>query len=409
MSENSAVTERAFLTGARLRMSRLRLDEGLERLYQQVVTISAQALDVKRVGVWFFERDMLRCRALHDDPVTTHLPALPMATLPIYCEAVRSHRFVATTNAQTDPSTKELHNYLVANDITSMLDAAIYRNGVVVGVVCHEHVGPPREWRSEEHQFAATVADLIAGFMESSERMRAEATAHELELRLKDAHRLDALGRLSGGVAHDLNNLLGTISNGLAVLKKAVGTDLEAQHVVHLLEQEAGYAAKLVEQLAALGRGKVSHPKLESLDSLLDSINTLVASQFQPPWTLAIDAKTGLQVWADAVQFRQVFVNLLLNAREAMPKGGTVLLRAHASDGALSVAVIDTGEGIAKEDLDHIFDPYFTTRDRGSGIGLSIVAQVVHQHGGDVSVTSLVGDGTTFHVRWPMREPSARE
>jgi signal transduction histidine kinase len=408
--ENSAITQRAFLTTARLKISRLRLDDGLESAFQRVVDISAQALEVSRVGIWLFDlpRRLLVCQALHDPRPGLTRPSLAMESFPLYCDAVRGRRFVATADVRSDPATAELRGYFDVHGITSLLDAAIYRGGEVVGVVCHEHIGPPREWKREEHQFAATVADLVATLLEADERLSAELLAHQLELELKDAHRLDALGRLSGGVAHDLNNLLGTIGNGLGVLKKHLDGDADALRVMELLEEQGAHAAALVKQLVTLGRGQELTPQREPLDPLLDSIQRVLAGEFQPPWQLTVDRTPGLTVWADAAQFRQVFINLLLNAREAMPAGGVALLRVREAPDAVVLEVIDTGEGIPEQQLHAVFDPYFTTRERGSGVGLSIVEQIVHQHGGALSVSSTVGDGTTMGVRWPSSAPASR-
>jgi len=398
------------LTSARLKLSRLRLDDGLEGAFQRVVDISAQALEVSRVGIWLFDlpRRLLVCQALHDARPGLLRPSLAMESFPRYCDAVRGRRFVATADARVDPATAELRGYFEVHGITSLLDAAIYRGGEVVGVVCHEHLGPPREWTREEHQFAATVADLVVTLLEADERMRAERLAHQLELELKDAHRLDALGRLSAGVAHDLNNLLGTIGNGLGVLKQRLDGDADARQVMELIEEQGAHAAALVKQLVTLGRGRELTPHLEPLDPLLDSIQRVLAGQFQPPWQLTVDATPGLTVWADASQFRQVLINLLLNAREAMPGGGLAVLRVREAADAVVLEVIDTGEGIPEQHLHAVFDPYFTTRARGSGVGLSIVEQLVHQHGGALSVSSTVAEGTTICVRWPSSRPASR-
>jgi len=399
---DSAVTQRAFLTGARLKLSRLQLDGDLARLYQQVTEISARALDVARVGVWFFDgaSNQLQCRALFDvNGEGAPLP-LPMDKLPEYVAAVKDRRFVATSDARTEPSTRELTDYLEAWHITSMLDAAIYRNGQVVGIVCHEHVGEPREWGREERQFAATVADLISHFLEVNDRMAAQDQAHQLELKLKDAHRLDALGRMAAGVAHDLNNLLGVITNGISVLQRT--NDPE---VLTAMDESARHAAALIGQLMALGRKKTPIAHVQPLDPLLAEFDRLVSAQAKPGFRVVFDVEKGLTVWAEAAQLQQVLFNLVTNGFQAMPKGGAVVVRAHKRQGGISFEVIDTGEGIAEENLHRLFDPFFTTRASGHGIGLAVVQQLVTQHGGEIKVSSTVGDGTTFRIWWPSDMP----
>lgn len=402
--ETSAITQRAFLTGARLKLSRLQLDAGLARLYQQLTTISAQALEVSRVGVWFFdfEAQLVKCEALFDERGNDAPPPLPMMLLKHYVDAVRELRFVATSDARHDPNTSELRDYLESWNITSMLDAAVYRNGQVVGIVCHEHIGAPREWKREERQFAATVADLVSHFLEVDGRITAQQQAHALELKLKDAHRLDALGRMAAGIAHDLNNLLTVITNGTTVLKReGVGGDVLSE-----IEESARHAAALVSQLMSLGRRQTPIATVQPLGPLLTQLEGLVTPRKPENVRLVLDAEKGLSVWADGGQLVQVLSNLVTNAFQAMHEGGVVLVRAHAKRGGVSFEVIDTGIGIDEQNLHRLFDPFFTTRQEGHGIGLAIVQQLVLQHGGEIKVSSTLGDGTTFRVLWPSAPPA---
>lgn len=398
MATDSAVTQRAFLTGARLKLSRLQLDGDLDRLYRQVAEISAQALNVERVGVWFFDGpgEALHCRMLYDTRGETPPPPLLMAKHPEYLAAIRERRYVASNDARTQSNTRELGEYLDTWHISSLLDAAVYRNGAVVGIVCHEHLGPPREWKREECQFAATVADLLSYFLEVNDRLAAEAQAHALELKLKDAHRLDALGRMAAGVAHDLNNLLGVITAGISVIQRGGGLDVLAE-----MEESARHAATLVSQLMSLGRKQTPVAQKQPLDPVMADLERLLAGHTRPGVKVVFDVEKGLQIWAEAAQLQQVLFNLVSNAQQAMPKGGVAVLRAHAKKGGVSFEVIDTGEGIPPENLERLFDPFFTTRPEGHGIGLAVVQQLVKQHGGEVSVSSTVGDGTTFRVWWP--------
>ncbi|MFO0597799.1 MAG: GAF domain-containing sensor histidine kinase [Myxococcaceae bacterium] len=398
---DSQVTQRAFLTSARLKLSRLRLDGDLSRLFHQLCEISGHALDVARVGVWFFddEKQALRCDALWSVKGEGVPLPVPMAQVPHYVSAVREQRFVATSDARTDPLTAELGEYLQAWDITSLLDASVYRNGQIVGLVCHEHVGPAREWKRDERQFAATVADLVSHFVEVNDRLAAQEHAHELELKLKDAHRLDALGRMAAGIAHDLNNLLGVITNGVQVLQR-----VNDPETLHAMEQSARHASTLVSQLMMLGRKSTPMAMVLGLDPLLTQLETVAGASAPASVKLVLDVEKGLEVWAESAQLQQVLLNLLQNAFQAM-QTGVVVLRAHARQGGVSFEVIDTGEGIAPDHLEKLFDPFFTTRPGGHGIGLAVVQQLVTQHGGEIKVSSTVGDGTTFRIWWPSAAP----
>jgi two-component system, cell cycle sensor histidine kinase and response regulator CckA len=402
MATDSAVTQRAFLTGARLKLSRLQLDGDLDRLYRQAAEISAKALNVSRVGLWFFDTSgqILNCKMLYDSNGEAAPPPLRMAKHPAYLAAIREHRYVAVNDARSEAPTRELIDYLETWHITSMLDAAVYRNGQVVGIVCHEHVGPAREWKREERQFAATVADLVSNFLEVNDRLAAEAQAHALALKLKDAHRLDALGRLAAGVAHDLNNMLGVITAGISVLKHDGGMD-----VLQTMEDSARHAAALVAQLMTLGRKQTPVAVRQPLDPLMAEFERLLVAHTPPGGKVVFDVEKGLFVWAEAAQLHQVLVNLVTNGFQAMPKPGVVVVRAHARLGGVSFEVIDTGVGIAEENFEQLFDPFFSTRREGHGIGLAVVQQIVTQHGGEVKVSSTLGDGSTFRVWWPSEVP----
>ena len=398
MATESVVTQRSFLTGARLRISRLQLDGDLEGLFRQLAEISAQALKVARAGVWLFDAsfETLTCK-LQFGEKADDLPApLLISKHPNYLKAIREQRFVAVNDAQHDPITHELLDYLEARGVTSLLDSAVYRNGVVVGIMCHEHTGPLREWKKEEGQFAATVADLLAQFLEVNDRIAAETTAHELELKLKDAQRINAMGRMATGVAHDLNNLLGVITNGIEVLRR--GAD---GGVLQSIDDSARHAAALIARLMAFGNKQTPVPVVQPLDPVLSDVQAVLAGQIKPGSRLVLDSEKGLTIWADASQLSQVLINLALNGFQAMPKGGVVVLRAHARHGGVDFEVIDTGTGIAEVNLEKLFDPFFSTRPEGHGIGLAVVEQLVHHHGVEISVTSTQGDGTTFKVWWP--------
>jgi signal transduction histidine kinase len=402
-SESSAVTQRAFLTSARLKLARLHLDGDLPRLYRQLCEISGQALEVDRVGVWVFDdkNQQLRCEA-HWSKTNEPLPLpIEMSRVPNYVKAVREKRFVATADARADDMTSELGDYLDVWNVRALLDAAVYRNGEVYGIVCHEHTGSAREWKRDERQFAATVADLASHFIEVNERIAAQEKAFELELKLKDAHRLDALGRMASGIAHDLNNMLAVITNGIAILQRTKDED-----TLRTMDESAHHAAKLVSQLMMFGRKKTPASQLIELDAVLLEVERQSSAAAAAGVRLVLDVEKNLAVWAEPAQLTLVLQNLVSNAFRAMTKGGVVVLRAHAKQDGVVFEVIDTGEGIAPENLEKVFDPFFNPRPDGSGIDLAIVQQLVTQHGAEIKVSSTLGDGTTVRIWWPTSAPT---
>lgn len=405
MGEQSAVTQ-LNLTSARLQLSRLS-HGSLAKVLRHACKISAQALEVTRVGVWMFEpeHDLLRCIA-HYTPEDAPLPApFKMSAIPKYVAAVKELRFVSTANAQLDPHTQELAPHLKTHGITSMLDAAFYRAGQVVGIVCHERVGEPREFTVSEREFAASVGDVVAYLIEADNRIGLERRVHELEVSLKDAQRIETVSRFAAGIAHDLGNLLTVVTTGLEVLDRQGQANPD---VLKMMRETTAHGSALSRQLTRLTKGSSNAVDRQELlgKNLKQSWCALLGAVVKAPWSVVLDVDPDARVWADAVQLEQVLLNLVFNARDAMPKGGPVLVRLKPHDEQLSkLEVVDTGVGIAKEHLDDVFAPYFTTKgERGTGLGLSTVQFLVHEHGGRVGLSSSVGDGTTVTVYWPRSE-----
>lgn len=404
-TEHSAVTQRVGFTGARLRISRLKPEADLHRTLLRVCEISAHALGVARVGVWLADRehDQLRCIAMHVEGQPERLATLAISTHPAYCSAVLNNRFLAIDDVLADTRTTELtDDYLKPLRIRSMLDAAIYRDGVVIGVVCHEAVGEPRSWNTEEHQFASTVADLVAYFMESSARTQAERVAHALQVSALERDRLELVGRFATGVAHDLNNLIAAAQMNVTMLRRDQRPD--AQEAVKELADALAHAQTLARQLMAFQRGSES-PVLVSGADLKAKLEPLLAAFIKPPVTVKYALSDEVSFHAIPEQLVQVLVNLATNAQDAMADGGVVLIRARACDeepGFTQLDVIDTGVGIASEHAAKLFQPFFTTKgDAGNGLGLSLVHFIVGQHHGTVAIQSTPGDGTTVSIRWP--------
>jgi signal transduction histidine kinase len=402
-SDASGPPERQSLTEARFRLSRLKIENDLKAVLQRAAEISSQALNVARVGVWFYQDEDFVCEALfdRDDPARTEaLPTVKLADLPAYIHALNSERFLDLHDARTDPRSIETLEYLKIHGISSMLDAAIFRNGEVAGVVCHEHRGEPRRWTPAERQFAATVADLVTTFVETQNRLDAQQAQHALELQLKTARRLEAMGRFAAGVSHDLGNLLTAVNTGVALLRR--NATPKTQEAIDLITESTRQCMNLARDLTSLKISEPTRPVVESVAKIVEHLKALLAPQLGDNHTVTWDIDPEAKVWADVTQLEQVIFNLVLNARDAMPNGGTVVVRARAEEGIVTFEVTDTGVGIAKENLERVFDPFFTTRDEGTGMGLSIVEQLTSLHGGDVHVTSVLGKGTTFTVNWPM-------
>jgi len=248
----------------------------------------------------------------------------------------------------------------------------------------------------------------------------------KLEAQFLRMQRMESLGALAGGVAHDLNNVLAPILMCLNLLRPALSRR-EDHEVLELIEASARRGAEIVRQLLFFGRGTEGRRTELHLKRLIQEIGHLVQETFPKSIQFTARVPGGLwPVWGDGTQIHQVLLNLCVNARDAMPKGGRLRITVQnirldaavtrinpeAKPGAhLLLVVSDTGTGIPAGIRDRIFDPFFTTKEtgRGSGLGLSTVLGIVRNHGGWVQVETREGQGTRFRVYLPASELDANQ
>jgi PAS domain S-box-containing protein len=252
-----------------------------------------------------------------------------------------------------------------------------------------------------------------------TERREAQLKLEQMQKQLAESQKLDALGQLTGGVAHDFNNLLMVISGSIHTLKKGVGSDARMQRAVAAVETATRRGAALTSQLLTFARRQSVNPQTIDAGERITAIRDVLSTGVGGAVTLAFDIpRTALAVTVDVAEFETALVNLVINARDAMPAGGTVTVsaRTHAGDEEggghdyVGVSVRDTGTGIAPDVLSKIFDPFFTTKPigKGTGLGLSQVHGFAHQAGGTVKVKSELGQGTEVTILLP-RESSAAQ
>jgi two-component system cell cycle sensor histidine kinase/response regulator CckA len=241
-----------------------------------------------------------------------------------------------------------------------------------------------------------------------------------LEEQLRQSQKMDAIGQLAGGIAHDFNNLLTVIQGFSLMLLDETRTSGEGVAAARQIVQAAERAASLTRQLLAFGRRQVMQPRLVDLNALVANLLTMVQRILGEDLSLQLQlSPQPLTVLADTGMIDQVLLNLVVNARDAMPSGGRLVIetierfvsdeeattRPRAVTGRHAcLRVIDTGSGIAHESLSHIFEPFFTTKDpgKGTGLGLATAFGIVSQHGGFIRVNSTLAVGSTFEVLLPM-------
>src|SRR5260221_6126368 len=231
-----------------------------------------------------------------------------------------------------------------------------------------------------------------------------------LKEQYRQSQKMEAVGRLAGGIAHDFNNIMTVVLGHSEILAVELKDHPEMCTSVVEIQHAAERAAGLTRQLLAFGRRQKLEPASVDLNVVARDMVTLLARVLGGD--IEVPADTGTEpvtVATDRAQLEQAVLNLAVNARDAMPDGGRLVMsvtKGQAADGRLAgvLRVADTGTGIAPEVRPHIFDPFFTTKDvgQGSGLGLAMVYGFVQQSGGTIELDSTIGVGTTFELTFPL-------
>ena len=247
------------------------------------------------------------------------------------------------------------------------------------------------------------------------EKQKKEAAAYKarIEQQMIATERLAALGTLAAGVAHEINNPLAIINEAagylISLLQKSELADMPRkavfEKVLDKIETSVKRARAITHQLLADVRKTESILAEVDVNQLVDETVQLVRKEAQDKGIeVSVQTADGLKpIWADPNQIRQVLINLLSNATHATAQGGRISIQVNPTDRGVSIAVIDTGIGIPKENLAKIFEPFFSTKspDKGTGLGLFVTRQIVEKFGGSVTVDSRIGHGTQFTVQIP--------
>jgi PAS domain S-box-containing protein len=268
-------------------------------------------------------------------------------------------------------------------------------------------------WEEKEELLYAVISDI---------------TEHKkLEAQLRQAQKLEAVGTLAGGIAHDFNNMLTTIVGYTTLLQMKMAEDSPDRVMVDHILAASERAANLTKSLLAYSRKQINDPAAVNLNTVVRGIEKLLTRLI--PETIEFTCSCGekdLTVWADSGQIEQLIMNLVTNARDAMPTGGKLIISAEPveledefvqSRGQMKagsyalLSVADSGTGMDEKTRERIFEPFFTTKDvgKGSGLGLSMVYGIVKQHDGFIDVISEPGRGTTFRIYLPIVDIAMHE
>lgn len=282
-----------------------------------------------------------------------------------------------------------------------------------------------RDVQRQDEELLSMVADVGLKIGQFGERARAEEALRRTEAQLRQAQKMEAVGRLAGGVAHDFNNLLTVIRGYSELIMQRLAPEDPSLPDMEEVKKAADRAAGLTGQLLAFSRRQFVAPKIVDLNAIVLNMDGMLRRLIGED-LIELYADLDPQIWpmrADAGQIEQVIMNLAVNARDAMPTGGRLTIETRnvtigkegrqgtttLEQGAyIMLAVRDSGQGMSEEVQAHLFEPFFTTKEtgKGTGLGLSTVYGIVKQRGGVIGVDSQLGQGTTFKIFFPKAEPA---
>lgn len=404
-------------------------DGDLNAALREITEASARTLEVERTSVWLYdeERSKINCAELYEMSAERHSKGIKLAKLdyPSYFNALETERTISASDAHTDPRTKEFsESYLSPFGITSMLDAPIWVSGKMVGVACHEHVGAMRQWKMDEQNFAGSIADFISLSLEISEHKLAEKTKEQLEARLQRAQKMEAIGTLAGGVAHDLNNILSGIVSYPDLLLMQLPENSPLRKPIATIQGSGIKAAAIVQDLLTLARRGVAITEVVKLNDIIDEYQISPESGKLKSYHPFVEIETSLEpdllnILGSPVHLSKTVMNLVSNAAEAMPDGGKIFISTanryidqpirgydDVQEGDYVVLTVsDNGIGISSDDINRIFEPFYTKKTMGrsgTGLGMAVVWGTVKDHKGYIEAQGNQGQGTTFTLYFPV-------
>ena len=285
----------------------------------------------------------------------------------------------------------------------------LFASDAVIGPVRYRFRHKDGSWRfleSVAKRYDAPEGQMFA-VVNTRDMSEVVTTQHQLEAtqdQLAQAMKMEAVGRLAGGVAHDFNNLLTVIAGYAELVSATLNTPDFRVEDLDEIKRAAHRASLLTRQLLAFGRKQVLRPEVLDINVVVREVGRLVGRLIGEDIELVLETTPApLQFFGDRSQVEQVLMNLAVNARDAMPTGGRLIIRTDGSDSSVFLIVTDTGIGISPHVLEHIFEPFFTTKEvgKGTGLGLSTAYGIVKQSKGDIKVQSELNKGTVFTISLP--------
>jgi two-component system cell cycle sensor histidine kinase/response regulator CckA len=409
---------------ARLQLARLHVVPGsrLRDAWLQLAELAAKTLRVDRVAVWVLIEDgrALQCRYLLQRSTNEVFQGVVLRAqdFPNYFAAMSEQRVITINDAIQSPVTAAFRAaYLEPLGITSMLDAPLYIEGKLAGVVCHEHIGPPRTWDSAECDFASAVADNISRLYGEYKRVNAQSALDAHRRHLLELNRMEAVGRMALGVAHDFRSILGAARGFAELIRRAPDKPAQVDRYASRIIDALDRGSQLSREMTEFGREENCRPRVLDTLKVIHDLEPMFRILLGQQISLSIaNGQRVSRVFMDSSQLERALLNLVLNARDAMAAGGQLEISAEDvevtnDDGEaakwVQISVADNGVGMDAQTRDKALNPFFTTKSSGTGLGLSIVEQIISHVGGFLRIDSEQGRGTTVRLHVPRIAASA--
>jgi two-component system NtrC family sensor kinase len=394
----------------------------LQRTLDLVMTKAAETLPMDAGALFVFDEE----NQLYRVAVSHNLPPEQVDKITFSFNegvpgwVVQNRQALIIDDAAADD---RVHHHVVDVGVLSVMSVPLVTREQTVGVLNLFSMTGTNAFDEHTLRLAQVYADQAAVFIENArlvEELRKAAS--ELEVRVDQrtrelretqaqvfrAEKMAAVGRLAASVAHEVNNPLQAITLHLQLIAEDGLSDSADEQLV-VVQQELNRIAGIVQRLLEFQRPKEGHRSAQEIPSLLDEVLALAGKQLQHSNVIVgMETETDLPpVLAAGDQLKQVFLNLVLNAVEAMPGGGELRIHGWLADGLVQISFADSGEGIPSDKMDHIFEPFFSTKHSGSGLGLAVSQEIVVQHGGSMAAANQSGGGAVFTVLLPVLEETA--
>lgn len=400
--------------------------EDLNTFQYECLAIMGKALDVSRIYIFEHHHEV----DTMDNTVEWTVPGIlaqkedlqgiPASEIPWWMEMMKNNQVINYSDIEEIPGEKE-KELLRPQKIMSLLVVPLFVTGKYYGFIGFDECRMHREWPEEDVELLLSASRIITGVIE---RKRAEGEREKLQAQLMQAQKMESVGRLAGGVAHDYNNMLGVILGHTEMMLDKLKPGDRFYDDLEEIQKAAERSAALTRQLLAFARKQTIVPRVLNLNSavehMLKMISRLIGEDIDLLW------KPGPELWSvrmDPAQVDQLLANLCVNARDAVSGPGKVVLetknvtldRFFRTDDAeyepgqyVMLAISDNGCGMDAETLDCLFEPFFTTKtaDKGTGLGLATVYGIVKQNRGFINVYSEPDQGSTFRIYIPRDKGS---